>query len=85
MVVVNVPPVAADGVMANGLLDTFANAFAPALVSVTLPIVSLFCKPLEVNALELNVDVSPYILLKLFAVIVNGACVILNAVVLLAA
>jgi hypothetical protein len=60
---VKVPPAAAEGVMMKGLFDTSASALAPLLVSVTLPMVSLFCNPLDVNALVPNVKVSPYVLL----------------------
>ena len=53
------PPVAFEAVIAYGLPATFAVAGAPALASVTVPIVSPFCSPAEANSVPVNVMVWP--------------------------
>jgi hypothetical protein len=53
------PPLAALGVIANGLPATPAVAAAPALVSATEAIVSPFCKPLARNAVGDSAAVWP--------------------------
>ena len=50
MPALKVPPAAALGVIAYGLPVTLALADAPALASATLPIVSPFCRPVDVNS-----------------------------------
>ena len=52
---VNVPPVAALGMMVYGLPETLAFAAVPGLVNMTLPIVSPFCRPLLVKAVSVGV------------------------------
>ena len=66
-----VPPVAAEGTIEY--VPTPAIAADPVLVSVTLPTVSLFCKPLVVNALVPKLKAVPYDLLWALAVIANTA------------
>ena len=71
----NVPPVAALGVMVYGPAAAVAAvpAGVPLAVKVTDPTVSAFCKPLVVNALVPSANVAPYVLLRALAVIVRAA------------
>ena len=54
-------------------------ATAPVVVSVADDVVSLFFKPFVENSLPVRVIVSPYVLVKLFAVIVSGALFTVSA------
>ena len=53
------PPVAFEAVIAYGLPATLAVAGAPALASVTEPIVSPFCSPAEANSVPAKTIVWP--------------------------
>ncbi len=72
---VNVPPVAALGVMVYGPAAAVAAVPAgePLAVKVTAPTVSPFCSPLVVNALVPSANVAPYVLLCALAVTVRAA------------
>ena len=71
-----VPPVSAEGTIEYD--PAAALAAEPVLVNVTLPTVSLFCKPLVVNALVPKLKAVPYDLLWALAVIVNEAAFTVN-------
>ena len=49
------------------------------LIPVAVDVVSLFLRPLVENSLPVRVIASPYVLVKLFAVIVRGALLTVNA------
>ena len=53
-------------------------ATAPVVVSVAVDAVSLFLRPLVENSLPVRVIASPYVLVKLLAVMVSGALLTVN-------